>query len=116
MWIESGLVHRSGRVVLDGSGNGTITFDVQHANQRWLLESVVVSQSGASPGVFPQVTLNVGGSNQGNSQGASWFGNQETFQGSIDMTAGDTLTVQFATGTAGATCSAVIDGKNYLWR
>lgn len=115
-WIEIGPVRRRKSVKLDASGNGSVQFEVFSANHRWLIYEVVVNVSGASPGTFPQVTLHVGSNSAGLSEGASWTGNQETFQGQIEMNAADDLSVDFTGGTPSQVATAIIEGVNYLWR
>jgi hypothetical protein len=117
-WQEIGPVRCRGSAKLDASGNGQIYFTVYSANHRWLIYEVVVNVvTVLSPQVFPQVTLHIGGQAQaGLSEGASWNGNQETFQGQILMDACDDLTVDFAGGALNQVCTAIIEGTNYLWR
>ena len=116
-WREIGPVRRRASVVLDANGNGSVSFDVYSANHRWVLDSVVVSMSGAQPTTFPQAVIYNGGQvAAGLSEGGTWLGGQQTFQGNIEMTAADTLMVQFSSGTPGATATAIIEGTNYLWR
>lgn len=116
-WREVGPVRRRASVTLDGSGNGAVTFDVWSANHKWILDTVVVNVTGATPILFPQCTLSVGGQNQsGLSEGATWAGNQETFRGSIEMGNADTLLVTFTGGSPGAVATAIVEGTNYLWR
>lgn len=115
-WREIGDVRRSGKTTLDANGNGSITFEVFSANHKFELDTVVVKAAGATPALFPQVTL-YNGSNQqdGRSQGASWLGGQVTFRGSITMDNGSNLTVGFASGAAGTVITAIIEGTSYLW-
>lgn len=116
-WREVGPLHRTGQTVLDGSGAGQISFDVYSANHKWEIESVVVGIAGAQVGAYPQVVLYVGGQpSPGLSQGGTFLGGQETFQGFMTLTDADTLIVQFTTGTPGTRATAIIDGTNYLWR
>lgn len=111
-----GRVKRNGRVTLDGSGNGQITFDVPSANHRWILESVVINMMSATPTLYPQVVMYAGGVSQGMSEGASWTGNQVTFQGRIDMDSGITLTISLMNGPAAAKITAIIEGESELWQ
>lgn len=115
-WRKLGSVRRRASVVLNASGAGSVSFDVWSANHRWLIQSVVVKAAGAKPTLFPQVTITIGGSSDGLSAGGAWTGNQVTFHGEYEITAGDTLTINFASGTAGTLLTAIIDGDNYLWR
>ena len=116
-WQEVGPVRRRASVTLDGSGNGSVSFDLQHANQRWVIDTVFCTTSQAqtvSP--YPQVITYVGGAQSGVAEGASWVGNQTTLRGPQELTAADTLTVQFNGGAAGTVATVVIEGTNYLWR
>jgi len=116
-WHEIGPVRRGQTCKLDASGNGSIVFSVFSANHKFDLETVVVKASGATPALFPQVTLYNGINMQdARSSGASWLGGQVTFRGHIEMNNADDLTVGFAHGAAGTVLTAVIEGTNYLWR
>ncbi len=116
-WQEVGPVRRGQRTTLDGSGNGSIVFSVFSANSKFELDTVVVKAAGALPAIFPQVTLYKGLNMQdAMSHGASWLGGQVTFRGHIEMNNADDLTVGFAKGVAGTVVTAIIEGKNFLWR
>jgi hypothetical protein len=116
-WRYIGPVRRGQTCKLDASGNGSIIFSVFSANHKFELDSVVVKAAGATPVLYPQVTLYNGINMQdGRSQGASWLGGQVTFRGHIEMNNADDLTVGFASGTTGTVMTAVIEGSNYLWR
>jgi len=116
-WQEIGPVRRGQTTTLDGSGNGSIIFSVFSANHKFELETVVVKAAGATPVLYPQVTLYNGINMQdARSQGASWLGGQVTFRGFIEMNNADDLTVGFAKGTPGTVMTAIIEGTNYLWR
>ena len=116
-WIEIGSVRRRAAVTLDGSGNGSVSFDVQHANQKWTIDTVFCTTNQAqTTSPYPQVIAYLTGMQAGAAEGASWVGNQTTLRGPMDMDAGDTLNVQFNGGAAGAVATVVIEGTNYLWR
>lgn len=116
-WQETGSIRRRKAVTLDGNGNGSVDFDVYSANHRWIIDTVFCTTSQAqtvSP--YPQVITYVGGQQAGVAEGASWVGNQTTLRGPQEITAADTLTVQFNGGAAGSVATVVIEGTNYLWR
>ena len=116
-WQPAGDVRRRRAVTLDGSGNGSVDFDVYSANHKWIIDTVFCTTSQAqtvSP--YPQVITYVGGVQAGVATGASWVGNQTTLRGPQELTAGDTLTVQFNGGVAGSVATVIIEGRNYLWR
>jgi len=116
-WQEIGPVRRGQATKLDANGNGSIVFSVFSANHKFELQSIVVKAAGALPQIFPQVTLYNGINQQdARSSGASWLGGQVTFRGHIEMNNADDLTVGFAKGIAGTILTAIIEGKNYLWR
>lgn len=127
-----GLLKKSGQVTLNASGQGVLTFDPDNANQRWEVESVVVSTNQAATAtVVPTATVAVntqtfGTLSAGNQRGASWAGNQDTFQGTIHVGPADYLTLMFSP-PAGATAgqiatlvgviaSAVVTGSKYTRR
>lgn len=116
-WQRIGTVRRRASVKLDGSGNGTVTFDVTYSsNHRWVISDVIVAtdQSQTSP-PYPTATAYYGGQQVGVSEGATWTGNQDIMRGSIEMTA-ETLSVAFTGGLAGSVATAVIEGDSFLWR
>ena len=116
-WLPMGPVRRRASVTLDGSGNGSVSFDVYSANHKWIIDTVFCTTSQAqtvSP--YPQVITYVGGMQSGVAEGASWVGNQTTLRGPQELTAADTLTVQFNGGVAASVATVVIEGTNYLWR
>ena len=116
-WQPAGVFRRRASVKLDGSGNGMVTFDVQHANQMWQVHTVQASTGQTSvTAPNPQMVVYLGGQQEGSREGASWVGNQVTLHGSIDMNACDTLTVSFTGGPAAAVATVVIAGDNFLWR
>jgi hypothetical protein len=116
-WIRQGLVRRRKAVVLDGSGNGSVTFGVDYSsNHKWVIQEVLVatSQSSTSP-PYPTATTYLGGQQVGVSEGATWTGNQDTLRGSMEMTL-EEFTVAFTGGLAGTTATVVIEGDSFLWR
>lgn len=124
-----GLLKKSGQVILNGSGLGTLTFSTDHANQRWEVDSVVISTNqSATAIVVPFVTLAENTTvlsqlSAGNQRGATWNGNQQTFRGLWHMGPMDFLSVMFSppTGASGAplsgvVASAVVSGKKFTRR
>jgi hypothetical protein len=113
----SGDLKQAGSVVLDGSGNGTISFSAQNARQRWEVTAIVVSTSQAATATpVPVATVYVNGVSTGNSQGATSSGNQDTFSGTVQVGPCDTLSVVFAGGIAGTTAFANVAGTKYTRR
>lgn len=124
-----GLLKKSGQVTLNASGIGVLTFSTEHANQRWEVDSVVVSTNQNSTAtVVPFVTLAENTTvpaqlSAGNQRGATWNGNQETFKGLWHLGPCDFLAVMFTppTGQSGAPlsgviASAVVSGKKFTRR
>ena len=120
---------KSQQVTLDAAGHGTIIFDPDHANQRWEVTAVVVgTNQAATATTVPVATLalnttSFGTLSAGNSSGASWNGNQDTFTGTWNIGPCDFLTVLF-TPPAGAgvdslpgvVAFAVVTGSKYTRR
>lgn len=120
---------KSGQVKLDANGHGVLTFDPDHANQRWEVDFVVVgTDQAATATTVPVVTLAMNTTafdtlSAGNNQGATWNGNQETFAGKWDVGPCDFLSVLFSppAGAAGAPLAgvigyAVVTGTKYIRR
>jgi hypothetical protein len=125
----SGQLKKSAQVKLDANGNGVITFDPDHANQRWEVTSVVVStDQPATATVVPFVTLAentvaLSTMSAGNNRGGTWNGNKETFQGLWHIGPCDFLAIIFSPPTgqsgsplAGVIASAVVAGTKYARR
>lgn len=116
-WVKQGLVRRRQAVVLDGSGDGSVTFGVDYsANHKWVIDDIIVatSQSSTTP-PYPTATVYLGGQQVGVSEGATWTGNQDVLRGQTEMTL-DELTIAFTGGLAGSTATVVIEGESFLWR
>ena len=113
--IQSQL-KKSGQVTLNASGNAVLQFYPDHANQRWEVESVVVSTNQAATATtVPYVslalnTVSAATASAGNAQGSTWNGNSETFSGKILVGECDFLAILFTppTGASGAPLSGVI--------
>lgn len=125
----SAPLKKSGQVTLNANGNGILTFDPDHANQRWEVDSVVVkTNQPATATAVPVATLALNTADitvlsDGNNRGQSWSGNQDTFQGKVDVGPCDFLTIAFspAPGASGAAlagviASAVVTGTKYSFR
>lgn len=125
----SAPLKKSGQVTLNASGNGVLTFDPDHANQRWEVNSVVVkTNQPANATVVPVATAALNTADittlsDGNNRGQSWSGNQDTFQGKIDVGPCDFLTIAFSpaagqsgSALAGVIASAVVTGTKYTLR
>lgn len=132
-WTETQQqIKRSGQVTLDAKGNGVLYFTPTHARMRWLVTSVQVSTNqAANATVVPvaQLALNtndIGSMSAGNNYGASWSGNQDTFQGEWDIGPCDYISVLFtpppgSTPTqiatlVGVIASAVVTGQSFTRR
>lgn len=119
---------KNGQVKLDSSGNGVLTFDPDSARQRWEVTSVVVTTNQASTAsVVPIVTLAINAvalstMSPGNQRGATWSGNQDTWEGLIDVGPCDFFTILFSPPTGGGAAlsgvliTAIVTGKKYTRR
>lgn len=125
----AGELKKSGQVTLNSSGNGVLTFDPDHANQRWEVTSVVVATNQAATATtVPFVTLAENTTalstlSAGNNRGGTWNGNKETFQGTWHIGPCDFLAIIFSppAGQSGAPlsgviASAVVSGTKYTRR
>jgi hypothetical protein len=116
-WLPVGQVRRRKAVVLDGSGNGSVNFDVPSANHKWIIEDVHGGTDQAqTTAPYPTVTAYLGGQQIGVSSGATYIGAQFTLRGTAEMEPGLDLTVAFTGGVAGSKGTVIIEGKGYLWR
>lgn len=119
----------SGQVKLDATGHGVIQFYPDHANQRWEVDTVVVSTNQAATATTVPVaslalnTVSSATMSPGNAQGSTWNGNQETFTGQVLVGECDFLAVLFSppagnagTALSGVIASAVLSGTKYTRR
>lgn len=126
-----GQLKVSGQVTLDANGNGVLLWTPDSARQRWVVTGVNVATNQASSATVVPVsavalnTTAVSTLSAGNSRGASWSGNQDTFAGQIDVGPCDQLSVLFypppgqagaAAALAGVIASAVVTGQKYTRR
>lgn len=129
-WTEvQSQLKKSGQVTLDANGNGSVTFDPDNARQRWDISAVVVkTNQPANATVVPVATLVMNGvditqSSPGNQRGATYSGNQDTFQGSWDIGPCDFMSVVFSaapgqdgTQMAGVIATVIVTGSKYTRR
>lgn len=114
----SGQLHKADSAIMDGTGGATLIFTTENARQRWEVTTVVVSTN-QDPTVAPYPRAEVfvnDSSSMGNSQGATWTGNQDTFTGTTDVGPCDNLIVVFTGGPPGATATARLGGTKYTRR
>jgi hypothetical protein len=126
-WSESqSQLKKSGTVVLNSAGQGTIYFDPDSARQRWVVSNIVVTTNQAfNAGTVPTVNValnavDVTTMSDGNRKGATWSGNQDTWSGAIDVGPCDFLSILFGppvgqagTSLVGVICKAAITGVKY---
>lgn len=126
-WTETqAQLKKSGTVTLNAAGQGAITFDPDSARQRWVVSRIEVTTNQAfNAGTVPTVTVarnatDVTTMSDGNREGATWSGNQDTWSGAIDVGPCDYLSVIFGpptgqpgTSLVGVLCKAVITGVKY---
>lgn len=116
-WQHVGQRRKRASVTLDASGNGSVTFDADSANHKWVITDVILATNQAqTTAPYPTATTYLAGQQIGVSEGASWIGNQDVLQGRIELGPCDTLTVAFTGGVAGSVATAIAEGENYLWR
>lgn len=120
---------KSGTVVLDATGHGTLIFDPDSGSQRWEVTGVVVATNQAATATtVPVATLaintpDLATMSQGNQRGSTWSGNSDSFTGLVPVGPGDFLAVLFGpppgnagTALSGVRASAVVTGTKYTRR
>jgi hypothetical protein len=116
-WQKIGPRRKRASVTLDGSGNGSVSFDVDSANHKWIITDIVLATSQAqTTSPYPTATTYLTGQQIGVSEGASWIANQDVLQGSLELGPCDSLVIAFTGGVAGSVATAIAEGDNYLWR
>jgi hypothetical protein len=110
------LTPRSKNTVLDASGNGQVTFEIDNTNQRWVLDTVVVQvveEDGvtivtAAP--IPVANTYLNQVSASGWRGGTQSGNQDQAAGRAILYTGDVLYVVWSGGVPGKTANATIDG------
>jgi hypothetical protein len=116
-WHKIGPRRKRASVTLDGSGNGSVSFDADSANHKWVISSVILSTSQAqTTAPYPTATTYLTGQQIGVSEGASWIGNQDVMEGTVELGPCESFTVAFTGGVAGSVATAIAEGDSYLWR
>lgn len=129
-WTEvPARLRKSLTTQLDANGRGTVTFDTDHANQRWVITSVFVSTNQPSQSTLVPYatsalnTTDISQMSPGNQFGQSWTGNNDTFTGPIDVGPCDFYSVIWGPPTgqsgaplAGVIATAVVQGTKYTRR
>lgn len=114
-WTPVGEVRRRGLAHLGSNGNGSVTFAVNHSNQRWIIRYIGVSSDQAPTTTpYPTAVVYEGPQQAGMADGATWTGNQDTFTGRFVMDACTDLTVAFTGGVVGSNITVIIEGTNEL--
>jgi len=104
----------AGKIILDVNGNGTIDYDVSGAWERWVITRVRVKTSQlATDAPYPTCEVFCGPVSDAYSQGATWTGNSDTFDGEVRMDSGLELHVVFTGGIPGTIASAILSGRKY---
>lgn len=133
-WVEvAGQLRQSGQVTLNANGAGTLSFNTDSANQRWVVSTVfILTNQSATAVVVPYCTLALNTTDitqlsAANQRGTSWSGNNDTFgPNEIDVGPCDFLSLLFfpppgSNGTqiaalAGVIASATVSGTKYTRR
>jgi hypothetical protein len=132
-WVETATQLRtSDQVTLNASGQGSVSFTPDSANQRWVITSIVVSTNQAASALcVPWATLalnttDISMMSQGNQRGTTYNGAQNTFSGAMDVGPMDFVSVLFyppagassaqIAALAGVNCSVVVQGTKYTRR
>ena len=121
----SGQLKQSSSIMLDANGNGAIYFTPNNSHQRWEISSVVVSTNQGPTNIpIPTAEIFINGvsfgttivTSTGQSLGATWSGNQDSFSGKADVGPCDSLAIVFTGGIAGTMAFSNIRGTYYTRR
>lgn len=132
-WTEiASQLKTSGNVTLNAAGIGSIQFSPDHANQRWVIGSVVTSTNQPSQSLcVPYCTLalntvDITQLSQGNQRGTTYNGYQNTFSGAMDVGPCDFVSALFypppgatpaqIAALAGVIATVVLTGTKYTRR
>lgn len=130
-WTEAAAQLRiAASVTLDANGNGVVSFSPDHANQRWVVTTVIVNTNqSATASLVPFAsgalnTVSLSQMSPGNQLGTSYDGNNDTFAGpAFDVGPCDFYSVlwypppgQSGASLAGVIATAVVKGTKYTRR
>jgi hypothetical protein len=132
-WVEvPASLRTSQQGTLGATGTLALSFSPDHANQRWVVSSIVVNTNQlAVATTYPFCTLALNTTDitqlsQGNQRGTSFSGNSDTFSGAIDVGPCDFLSLLFfpppgsttaqINSLAGVLANAVVIGTKYTRR
>ena len=105
------LQPRSDGVVLDGSGNGQVSFVIDNTNVRWIIDQVNVATSQPDNSIpVPRGDVYLNQVAPQNWEGGTSSGNRDIATGRSILYAGDVLYVVWTGGRPGDTATAIIRG------
>lgn len=105
---------RRGQVKLDGSGNGSMIFQVG-GYEIWNVTSATLTTDQAlTSTVIPTATFYRNTAIPQNQASAAYNGVKNNFRGSVKLWTGEFLTVTLAGGVANSTATVVIEGT--IWK
>lgn len=110
------LIPRTQKVTLDSNGNGTVTFEIDNTNKRWVLDSVHVQVTDANGNPLPTstpvpaVNCYLNSVTPNGFRGGTLSGNLDTATGRAILYEGDTLYVVWTGGAPGTVGNVTIDG------
>jgi hypothetical protein len=105
------LIPRTRSVQLDANGNGTVSFEIDNTNQRWVIDALGCSTSqtlDTTP--IPRFDVYVNGTDNIHWRGGTYNGQRDLASGRIVLYPGDILYCTWTGGIPGTEATALLDG------
>jgi hypothetical protein len=104
------VLDEQGSVVLDASGNGTVTLQPE-SFRTWMVTTINVRTTQATTQVpVPQCTVYLGSIGDGQIIAQTWMGNRATATGNTLVQPSQPLIIQWTNGVAGTTATVSLYG------
>lgn len=105
------LQPRAASVKLDATGKGTVTFEIDNTNQRWVIDSAgCTTDQAADVTPIPRFDVYLNGTDNTHWRGGTDNGRRDLATGRVVLYPGDVLYGVWTGGIPGSTATALIDG------
>jgi hypothetical protein len=108
------VLDKDGRVVLDASGNGTVTLQPE-GFRTWRVTVINVrTTQTVTQTPIPQCTVYLGAKGDGNIVAQTYMGNRSTATGNITVQPSQPLLIEWTNGVAGTTATVSLYGTQSM--
>lgn len=108
------VLDKDGKVVLDASGNGTVTLQPE-GFRTWRVTVINVrTTQGVTTTPIPQCTVYLGAKGDGNIVAQTYMGNRSTATGDVTVQPSQPLLIEWTNGVAGTTATVSLYGTQSM--